>query len=243
MTLLPACLWLLAGCSATSEPVEHASQSDAVRLFDPAAVLQDNWSHVHLKGGDTQYRIAIMDERLAIQARGEESASALMRRVSVDPAECPTFEWSWNVTQMQPSANLRTREGDDVAASVFLLFGDPGFLFDPRPVPTIRYVWTNHDATAGEVIDNPYMPGVVRNVVVRSGREHLGQWITERRDIADDFVRAFGEKPTSKVHAVALFTDNDQTKEPVEAYYGRGTARCIQSSKAAMREELTTGTR
>ena len=36
-----------------------------------------------------------------------------------------------------------------------------------------------------------------------------------------DFRRAFGRDPESPVRAVAIFTDNDQTAEPVTAYYER----------------------
>jgi Protein of unknown function (DUF3047) len=36
----------------------------------------------------------------------------------------------------------------------------------------------------------------------------------------EDFRRAFGRDPPPVAEAIALFTDNDQTREPVEAYYG-----------------------
>jgi hypothetical protein len=38
--------------------------------------------------------------------------------------------------------------------------------------------------------------------------------------VVDDFRRSFGREPPEPVEVVALFTDNDQTREPVEAYYG-----------------------
>ncbi|NQU60943.1 MAG: DUF3047 domain-containing protein [Rhodospirillales bacterium] len=53
-----------------------------------------------------------------------------------------------------------------------------------------------------------------------------GRWITERRDVLADYRRAFGAEPGDGIRAVALFTDNDQTKEPIEAYYGRGHMAC-----------------
>ena len=100
-----------------------------------------------------------------------------------------------------------------------MLFGDPGFLVNPDPVPTLRYVWTNKKFPIEAVIDNPHLPGVVRSVVIRSGEEHLGQWMTERRNVIDDFEIAFGQPPPDTIHAIVLFTDNDETKQPVEAYY------------------------
>jgi hypothetical protein len=35
--------------------------------------------------------------RVAIRAIGQHSASGLMRRVQVNPVNCPQIEWSWRV--------------------------------------------------------------------------------------------------------------------------------------------------
>ena len=179
---------------------------------------------------ETEYRLAYLDGRLALRAIGRESASGVIRRVQVDPNRCPILEWTWRVEKLQSSADLRVKESDDVAASLFLLFGDPGFFSDPDPVPTLRYVWTTDRAVENEVIDNPYMPGVVRNIVVRVGAERIGQWVTERRNIVADFERAFGETPKDAIEAFALFTDNDQTKEAVEAYYASVRLLCTTNA-------------
>jgi hypothetical protein len=44
--------------------------------------------------------------------------------------------------------------------------------------------------------------------------------------VAADFARAFGRPPPGPVRVVALWTDNDQTREPVEAHYGRAVVTC-----------------
>jgi len=99
-------------------------------------------------------------------------------------------------------------------------------LFDPKPVPTLRYVWTNERLTTDSIIDNPYLPGVVKSIVLRRGAAIDGHWVSERRNVVADFTRAFGYAPTKRIQAVILFTDNDQTREPVEAYYASGRANC-----------------
>ncbi len=42
----------------------------------------------------------------------------------------------------------------------------------------------------------------------------------------NDFLSAFGDSPTERIHAIVLFTDNDQTQQPVEAYYGWARVIC-----------------
>src|SRR5262249_19671197 len=168
----------------------------------------------------------VVDGRLAIRAIGRQSASGLLRSVQIEPSRCPVLEWTWRVERLQPDADLRVKERDDVAASIFLFFGDPGLLISPNRVPTLRYVWTSARHPVGAVVDSPYAPGIVRSLVVESGESRLGRFVTERRRIADDFEQAFGRRPPAAVQAIALFTDNDQTGQPVEAYYLDARALC-----------------
>lgn len=218
--------FIVSSCAVKPERAAASSQASASGwLFDATAVIDHRWQHLPLRG-KTEYRMAVLGGQVAIRAVGRSSASGLIRRVDIDTERCPTIEWSWAISELQRMADLRVKELEDVAASLFLLFGDPGFFSDPKPVPTLRYVWTNGHATVGEVIDNPYLPGVVRSIVVRSGNPHSGTWQVERRNLLEDFESAFGHRPGSSIRAIALFTDNDQTKEPVEAYYGRGRVFC-----------------
>ncbi len=224
--LICASIAVQGACVAPSrEVVEDARDGGTRYLFSASTVIEDEWQQLRFLG-ITQYRVELYRDRLAISARGRRSSSGLMRRVEIDTAQCPEMEWSWAVTALQPSADIRIREREDVGASIFLLFGDPGFVFDPSLVPTLRYVWTNERVAVESVIDSPYMPGTVRSLVVRSGVHSGGQWITEKRDLGRDFRTAFGYAPPGPVRAVAIFTDNDQTGEDVEAYYEWARVLC-----------------
>ena len=196
-------------------------------LFHAETTISDDWYHMDLRG-QTDYRLAVFDDAVAIRARGQGSASGLMRHLAMDPRLCPEIEWAWAVTQLQRSANLFEKSGDDVAASIFLLFGDPGSALNPQSVPTLRYVWTTDHVALESIIRNPYMDGVVRSVVVTTEGTPAASWVIVRRNIVEDFERAFGIPPADNVHAIALFTDNDQTQEPVEAFYGWARAHCTE---------------
>ena len=89
-----------------------------------------------------------------------------------------------------------------------------------RDVPTLAYVWTSARIPEGSIIDSPHHSGWTRNLVLRSGEKQLAQWVRERRNVINDFRQAFGREPPATVEVIALFTDNDQTGEPVEAFYG-----------------------
>lgn len=217
-----------AGCAGTSQLRPRASIGElreSVVLFDATTAIQDDWQHLQFRGA-TEYRLRSVDAQVAICAVGHESASSLIRWVELDPSRCAVLEWAWQVDLVQPGADLRVKEREDVAASLFLLFGDPGFIADPQPVPTLRYVWTNERVSPETVVENPYLPKTVRSIVIESGTSKTGRWLIERRNVVEDFEKAFGYRPPDTIHAIALFTDNDQTKQPVEACYGWARALC-----------------
>lgn len=56
-------------------------------------------------------------------------------------------------------------------------------------------------------------------MAVESGPAQVGQWVVVRRNVLDDYRRAFGQEPP-KAGAIALMTDTDNTGEKAVAYYG-----------------------
>ena len=226
---------ILIGCTiASCASFETSQQSTkpahpSMFLFQGSTTIEDRWAHLPLRG-KTNYILASDKDGVMIRAEAKHSASGLIRRVNVDVGHCPTLEWQWRVDAVQASADLKVKDKEDVAASLFLLFGDPGFMSSPDPVPTLRYVWTNDQHQKDTVIDNPYLPGIVRSIVVRTGES--GRWFTERRDLQSDYQRAFGKPPGEEIHAIALFTDNDQTEEPAIAFYRWAKVNCGSSDGA-----------
>jgi len=210
----------------TSQQTKAAS-TKSVSVLDISRIIDDRWEHLAVKG-HTKFRIIAMDRELALHATGtaKGNASGLIRRIDVSTAKCRYLNWRWRVAQLQPSANLSNKATDDVAAAVFILFGDPGFLSNPDPVPTLRYVWTTTAHQVGDIIPNPYMPKFVRNVVIRVGASQTMGWTDEHRDIVADFEKSFGHAPRDHIYAIAIFTDNDQTKEAVESYYQSIALNC-----------------
>jgi hypothetical protein len=186
-------------------------------LADPAEPLERAWMAQSF-AGVTDYAQVSIDGRAAIRAIGRNSASGLYRRVSLDLAVHPILRWEWRVDRLQPSADLAIGEREDFAAALFLLSGDSADLMAPERV--LVYAWTTARHDAESVVPSPHYPDRVRTIVVESGTQRLGRWTEPRRVIADDFARAFGRPAPTQVGAIALFTDNDQTLEPVRAYYG-----------------------
>jgi hypothetical protein len=56
-------------------------------------------------------------------------------------------------------------------------------------------------------------------VAVESGEGRVRQWVSEERNIAEDFRKFFGEDPP-RLGGVAVMTDTDNTGEEAVAWYG-----------------------
>lgn len=233
--LLALVPFLMAGCA------DHTRQAGTARpagvlepyqLFTATDALDRDWLHFQV-WRDTEWKLAVLDDEIVISATGKGSSSGLARWVEIDTADCPMIEWSWRVDTLPEQADLAQRDREDVAASLFLAFGDPGSLSNPKPVPTIRYVWSTAANPVGSIIDSPYFPGNLRSLAVRSGAQAVGTWVTERRDLRADYDMIFGERPAEPIQAFALYTDNDHLEEPVQAYYRWAQVLCSQMPESS----------
>ena len=142
--LICASIAVQGACVAPSrEVVEEARDGGTRYLFSASTVIEDEWQQLRFLG-ITQYRVELYRDRLAISARGRRSSSGLMRRVEIDTAQCPEMEWSWAVTALQPSADIRIREREDVGATTGLC--RPSLTFDrgKSPFRRRRALWLSN---------------------------------------------------------------------------------------------------
>ena len=79
------------------------------------------------------------------------------------------------------------------------------------------YVWAN-ELPVEMVLPSPHFDRI-RLIVVESGAAHLGRWRDYRRNVLEDYRRAFGEEPGDIV-SVGVLTDADNTRHVAHAYYG-----------------------
>jgi len=162
--------------------------------------------------GQTLYRVVELDNGRVLSATAEGSASGLVFPTRFDPAEWPWLEWRWKVDGIVQSGDARFKHGDDYAARVYVIF--PHWL--PLRTRSINYIWANRlpreAAQANTYTANAMM------VALQSGDGNSGEWVTERRNLVDDYRRLFGEEPPDKA-LVAVMTDSDQTQEAVQAWY------------------------
>ena len=184
-------------------------------LADPMSPISHHWRE-QVFGAPTEYRNLVKGGVPAIEAHSRAGASGLFRETRWNLAEHPVLDWRWRVDEIQKTADIRVRGRDDYAAALVLRFGEESFF--PWMSPALVYVWTNDRARSGEVVPSPRTERV-RTLVLRGGEAPLGAWLSERRRVGEDFERAFGRPPRGNVTEIGIWSDADQTMEPVLAYF------------------------
>lgn len=163
--------------------------------------------------GRTSYAIVEQDGNEVLHARADSAASGLFKEMKYDPKEWPILSWRWKVVQLPEKGDVRFKETDDYGARVYVVF--PHFL--KWKTKTISYIWAKQ-LPKGEHIPNPWLPKNAIMVAVQSGPDSLGIWITEKRNVYEDYKRIFGGEPPM-AGAIAIMSDSDNTGGVAEAFY------------------------
>ena len=151
---------------------------------------------------------------LRLRSTGEHSTIIRDLRASVNLEETPILQWRWKVTTLPTGGNACQKSTDDQAAQVYVAWLRPPESLRSR---IIGYVWDS-TVPAGTICKSQKI-STVTYVVLRSGSDDLGKWITERRNVVEDFRRIYGEAPDNP-SAISLSIDSDDTRSSADSFIG-----------------------
>lgn len=197
--------------------------------------LPENWSPLLFKKikSHTRYKLINDNGTVVVSAESKASSSGLIRRIRINPREHPFVQWKWKIGNLIEKGDVTRKSGDDYPARLYITFeydsSKLGFLEKAKfktvklfygeypPMGALNYIWASR-AHRGTITPNAYTDRVIM-VVVESGSDKLNTWITEKRNIYEDYKQAFGHEPPM-ISGVAIMTDTDNTGESAKAYYG-----------------------
>ncbi|MGB5299734.1 MAG: DUF3047 domain-containing protein [Thiogranum sp.] len=164
--------------------------------------------------GVTSYELHEIDGRQVLKAISKQSASGLVREIEVDLTKTPYMNWSWKVDSILSDVEETKKSGDDYAARVYVVISDGFFFWQTR---ALSYVWASKQAK-GSSWPNAFT-GKATMVAVESGEDSVGEWVEEKRNVLDDINNLLGIDAT-RIDAVAIMTDTDNSRQSATAYYG-----------------------
>ena len=202
----------------------HAQASGALRPVENwsatalgAKGVPPGWQKYETPGGHPAYDFTVVEDagRRALHMKSAGDHSTIAKEIQADLTATPILAWQWRVIALPSGANLENRATSDATGHVFAVWPRFPALVRSR---LIGYVW-DPALPVGTVVPSR-KTATVSFIVVRRGESGLGQWLEERRHVADDHLEVFGEAATS-LPVVALSIDTNDTRSFAEALFGR----------------------
>lgn len=185
------------------------------------------------------FSLVANDGKTVLRVDSDNSAGSLDIPLTAPAADAAgggskaVLEWRWKVNRMLDKADMEDKLDDDHSARVYVFFDVPleSLSFTDRskiklarlvagvdvPTAALCYVWDNK-YRIGYKTWSPYTHRL-RKIVLQSGPTHVGQWMTESRDVYADFRDAFGFDAPA-VTSIAVGSDSDNTNERVTTWFG-----------------------
>jgi len=201
---------LMVAVLLVSAPVWAADQmviADFSSGLDAAGV-PTGWQ-VKEKSGKADFAVVKDSGISAARFRSSNTSFSLQKEVKVDLKQFPMLTWKWKVTKLPVKGDFRKSKTDDQAAQLFVAF---------TRTKSIVYIWDT-SAPQGLMESTSPVPFLtVKVIVVRSGPTEKGKWISESRNVYEDFKKLYDEEPPP-VSGIRLQINSQHTETSAESYF------------------------
>jgi hypothetical protein len=179
----------------------------------------------------TSIDIHALDGKKTLRLRADKSWGTVAHPWA---SAAKTIEFQWRLDKALPQASFKAKSTEDTALKVCASFDMPAdrmpatertlfklaqfFSREKLPTATLCYVWANAEEL-GSVHASP-TTARVRYMALDNAVSPLKTWKLHKRNLADDFLKAFGaESPTvPAVTAIIVGADADNTQDTSLGY-------------------------
>ena len=141
----------------------------------------------------------------------------IVKKIEVDIVKYPYVNWSWRINTLPTNGDESIKSTCDVPASISFVTNKVRLL--PK---SIKYSWST-TLEKGTITKSPfaYWPARTDIIVMQSGDELAGEWVTEKRNILEDYKKLYGKRnlDSKYINAIAIMSDSDNTKSVSAADY------------------------
>jgi len=165
---------------------------------------------VKVHHGQPEFGVCQDDSGPCLHLKSIGASFGLERKVEVHPSQMPYLTWRWKVAQLPAGGDFRRSTADDQAAQILVAFEDDR---------VISYIW---DTTAPKGAAEPATPFPfvhIFAVVCESGSASLNRWVSESRNVAADYERAYS-RSAPRVKGLRLQINSQHTGTVAESYFG-----------------------
>jgi hypothetical protein len=200
-----------------------ASLTLSAAAEDPVCVVLDDFSKAAVgqfpagwqprkDAGKEVYRVAEEGGRRFLRATAVELGIQAGRTHEWDLGQFPVLSWSWRPRVFPRGGDEREAGTNDSVLAVYMLV-PYSKITGPKAV---KYVWSERVPIGTRLSSNMNLTQVR---VLRSGRANGDDWVDERVNVRDDFMKYFSMNEPPKPAGIAVLTDADDTKSRAEGDY------------------------
>ncbi len=142
-----------------------------------------------------------------------DDSFGIKKDIKFDIRNYPYLSWRWKVTQLPKGGDIREKDLDEEAGQIYVIF--PRFPAMLNSL-SVGYIWDSTAPVGLSGTSKAYSK--MKYVVLQSGSAKLNQWVSETRNVYEDFKRLFQEEPP-RAGAVLLYINSQHTKGTAECFY------------------------
>lgn len=211
-------IWQLA-FSGIPVTFSNASRNDiTLRFGNSLEEMLKQWKIKSLVGKD-EYQFIQKEKGNVLHILSNSSANILFKKVEFNPHEYPLIRWHWLVNKFPEYTTAESAKDsidsiDDYAARLCVVFPS----WSVWTTKFLVYVWDDRATDSGAIKQSAFSDNC-KLLVVESGSKNKGKWVTEERNIIEDYRKVFGSNPPKKAGAIGIMSDSDDTKTSTDACY------------------------
>src|SRR5208283_56988 len=139
-----------------------------------------------------------------------KASFSLERELMITTDDFRYVSWTWKAVRLPRLGDVRRKDRDDQVLQLIVAFENGRVL---------SYVWDSN-APEGTVVDESIgwpINIAIRVIVVNSGPENTGKWITHTRNVYEDYRKYFNEPPP-RVKGMRIQSNTQYTKDIAEGF-------------------------
>src|SRR5438093_3557216 len=192
-----------------------AAQSDCrtIEDFSTAKVgeLPGDWK-LRKDSGKEVYRTAEESGLRFLRATAKGLGVQVAKEYEWDLGAYPMLVWSWRPLEFPKGGDERESKTNDSALAVYMLVPYSRI----RGPKAVKYIWSEKVPVGTRLESNG---GLTQVRVLESGTDRREQWVDERVNVREDYLKYFEEKDVPKGAGIAVLTDSDDTKSSAQGDY------------------------
>lgn len=175
--------------------------------------LPEGWEVKQWFGRDHEVRVEEENRNRFVCLVSHQNSFGIYKELKWNMTERPHIRWRWKVVRLPEKGDVRQKHTDDQAAQLYVVF--PRF---PSAINSrmVGYIWDSTAPKDGRFTSKK--SSNTRYIVLQNGATLTGKWLSEERNIHEDYRELFGEDPPQP-GGVTLMIDSDDTQGSAESCF------------------------